>query len=71
MNLGNELKKSRKYFFYDLGIRNALLKNFEYEIEDRKDKEILYESLVFLELLQQVSPNTSIYFWRTKQKVEL
>lgn len=70
-NLGNELKKSRKYYFYDLGIRNAILKNFEYDLEKRKDKGVLYESLVFLNLLTQVSPNTSLYFWRTKQKAEV
>jgi len=70
-NLSNELKKSRKYFFYDLGIRNALIKNFEYDLGKRNDKGILYESLAFLELLQQVSPTTSLYFWRTKQKAEV
>ena len=70
-NLGNELKKSRKYYFYDIGIRNAIVKNFEYDLRKRADKGCLYESLVFLELLQKVSANTSIYFWRTKQKQEV
>ena len=70
-NLANELKKSRKYFLYDLGIRNAILRNFEYDLKKRKDRGILYESLVFLELLQKISPNTSLYFWRTKQKAEV
>ena len=70
-NLANELKKSRKYYFYDLGIRNAIIKNFEYDLEKRKDKGVLYESIVFLELFQRVSANTSLYFWRTKQKTEV
>ena len=70
-NLANELKKSRKYYFYDLGIRNAILKNFEYDLSQRRDKGALYESAVFLELLQKISPNTSLYFWRTKQKAEV
>lgn len=70
-NLSNELKKSKKYYFYDLGIRNSLLKNFEPNLAHRQDQGILYESLVFLELLQKVSPTTSIYFWRTKQKEEV
>ncbi|MBI1883562.1 MAG: ATP-binding protein [Chlamydiae bacterium] len=70
-NLGNELKKSRKYYFYDLGIRNVILKDFEYDIRQRRDKGALYESLVFLELLQKISPNTSLHFWRTKQKSEV
>ncbi|MBI4430132.1 MAG: ATP-binding protein [Candidatus Omnitrophica bacterium] len=70
-NVANELKKSRKYYFYDLGIRNAIIKNFEYDLENRKDKGVLLESLVFLELLRKVSPNTGIFFWRTKQKAEV
>ena len=70
-NQGNELKKSRKYFFYDLGIRNAIVKNFEPCIDNRQDKGILIESIVFLELFQKISPNTSLYFWRTKDKQEV
>ncbi|MDP8290484.1 MAG: ATP-binding protein [Candidatus Susulua stagnicola] len=70
-NQGNELKKSRKYYFYDLGIRNAIIKNFEKVINRRKDKGVLYESIIFLQLLQKISPDTSLYFWRTKQKAEV
>ena len=70
-NQGNELKKSRKYYFYDLGIRNAVIKNFEKVINRRKDKGVLYESIIFLQLLQKISPDTSLYFWRTKQKAEV
>ena len=70
-NQGNELKKSRKYYFYDLGIRNAIIKDFESAISRRKDKGVLYESIIFLQLLQKISPDTSLYFWRTKQKAEV
>ncbi|MBI2167533.1 MAG: ATP-binding protein [Candidatus Omnitrophica bacterium] len=70
-NLANELKKSRKYYLYDLGIRNAVIKNFEYDLSLRTDRGILYESVVFLELLQKISPNTALYFWRTRQKAEV
>lgn len=70
-NLANELKKSKKYYFYDIGIRNAILKDFEYDLNKRKDKGSLFESVIFLELLQKVSPNTALYFWRTKQKAEV
>ncbi|MCK5654795.1 MAG: ATP-binding protein [Candidatus Aureabacteria bacterium] len=70
-NQGNELKKSRKYFFYDIGIRNAIIKNFERVIDRREDKGVLYESIIFLQLLQKISPDTSLYFWRTKQKSEV
>lgn len=70
-NLANELKKSKKYYLYDLGIRNAILKNFECELDKRKDKGVLCESIVFLELLSKISPATSLHFWRTKQKAEV
>lgn len=70
-NLSNELKKSKKYYLYDLGIRNAILKNFEFDLAKRKDKGVLYESIVFLELLKKISPSTSLHFWRTKQKAEV
>ncbi len=69
--LANELRKSRKYYLYDLGIRNAILKNFESDPDKRQDKGVLYESVVFLELLRMVSPTTSLHFWRTKQKMEV
>ena len=69
--LANELRKSRKYYLYDLGIRNAILKNFESDPDKRQDKGVLYESVVFLELLRTVSPTTSLHFWRTKQKMEV
>ena len=69
--LANELKKSRKYYLYDLGIRNAILKNFEPDLNQRQDKGVLYESIVFLELVRTISPTTSLHFWRTKQRQEV
>jgi len=69
--LANELRKSKKYYLYDLGIRSAILKNFESDPDKRQDKGVLYESIVFLELLRTVSPTTSLHFWRTKQKMEV
>jgi hypothetical protein len=64
-NLGNELKKSKKIYFYDLGIRNALLKDFG-EISRRSDKGPIYESFVFLQLAFGLKPNMEIRFWRNK-----
>lgn len=52
-------------------MRNAIIKNFEKSINGRKDKGALYESIVFLQLMQRISPDTSLYFWRTKQKSEV
>ena len=69
-NLSNELKKSKKYYFFDNGIRNSLVKNFE-NLNRRKDKGILFESHVFLELKKRLSANMELHFWRTKQGEEV
>ena len=63
-NLGNELRKSRKCYLFDLGIRNALLKYFG--AQGRDDAGTLIESFVALELLKHVAPETELRFWRTK-----
>jgi predicted AAA+ superfamily ATPase len=68
--LANELKKSRKYYFYDLGIRNSLLKNFA-KLEERDDIGVVLESSVLTELKYLQSSNTEIRFWRTKQGDEV
>ena len=64
-NYGNELKKSKKYYLYDLGIRNALLKNFAPFLQ-REDQGVLTESFVFLELVKRLGPETDLRFWRLK-----
>ena len=69
-NLSNELKKSKKYYFYDNGVRNSLLKNFA-PLERRKDVGFLYESHVFLELHARLKANVDIRFWRTKRGDEV
>lgn len=68
--LSNELKKSNKYYFYDNGIRNSLLKNFKLPSE-RKDKGFIHESYVFLELHKKLKANIELRFWRTKQGDEV
>ncbi len=69
-NLGNELKKSKKYYLYDLGIRHSLLRDFS-ELSVRSDAGAIMESFVYLTLLPQLGPNASIYFWRTRSGVEV
>ena len=68
--LSNELKKSKKYYFYDNGIRNSLLKNFA-RFNLRDDIGALYESHVFLELHKRQKANVELRFWRTKQGDEV
>lgn len=69
-NLGNELKKSRKSYLFDIGIRNALLKDFR-EPSQRPDGGVLLETLIFLELNRQIDPQSEIRFWRTKDGKEV
>lgn len=69
-NLANELKKSKKYYFFDLGIRNALLKDFR-SAGERQDKGSLYETAVMLHLISGLKPNMELRFWRTKKGEEV
>lgn len=69
-NLGNELKKSRKLFLFDIGIRNSLVKDFS-PIDERKDAGFLKESFVALNIIRQLKANMELCFWRTKQGHEI
>ena len=69
-NLGNELKKSRKCYLYDLGVRNILLKDFR-RYADRPDSGAVVESFVFLELSKQITPEVELRFWRTREGDEV
>ena len=64
-NLSGELRKSKKFYFYDNGIRNLLVKNFS-GLKGRNDMGLLYESHLFLELHKNLKPNMTLNFWRTK-----
>ena len=72
-NLRNEIKKSRKYLFFDTGIRNALLGDFR-PMTDRVDNGALWENFcisqrIFMSEISQ--PNSHYYFWRTYDKAEI
>lgn len=69
-NLSNELKKVKKYYIYDLGIRNSLLSDFS-NTANRPDKGVIYETFVFLSLIKQLKPNMEVKFWRTRQGDEV
>lgn len=72
-NLRNELKKSRKVYFWDLGIRNAVIGNFA-QIENRADVGALWENFVVSERMKKLSYEYHIcssYFWRTQQQQEI
>ena len=70
-NLSNELKKSKKYYLYDLGVRNSLLKDFG-AYTNRKDKGCILETFVYHQLLNMIdSSDTEIFFWRTSDQHEI
>ena len=72
-NLRNELKKSRKVYFYDTGIRNAVLQNFA-PINLRQDIGALWENYFIAERIKRNhynQHNARIYFWRTIQQQEI
>ena len=72
-NLRNELKKSRKYYFYDNGIRNAELNNFVSD-DERTDIGALWENFCISEYLksnENKGINSNYYFWRTYDGAEI
>jgi predicted AAA+ superfamily ATPase len=72
-NLRNELKKSRKIYFYDNGIRNALIANFS-QIENRSDIGALWENFLVSERLKSLSYKavwTNHWYWRNTEQQEI
>ena len=66
-NLRNELKNSRKIYFYDNGIRNAIIANFS-QIETRTDIGALWENFIVSERRKKLSYDrlwNNSWFWRT------
>jgi predicted AAA+ superfamily ATPase len=69
----DEIIKSAKIFFYDTGIRNALIGDFS-DLDARTDKGALFENFIISELIKQNSyldSNYNFYYWRTKQGSEM
>jgi predicted AAA+ superfamily ATPase len=72
-NLRNELKASKKIYFYDNGIRNALISSFQI-LEGRQDIGALWENYLVSERLKRNRYTKfygNTYFWRTKDKQEI
>jgi predicted AAA+ superfamily ATPase len=72
-NQRNEINKSRKIYFYDLGIRNALIKNFN-EPMLRSDIGPLWENFLIMERIKNDSAKGLVknyYFWRNYAKQEI
>lgn len=72
-NLRSELTKKCKIYFYDTGIRNSLIKNFN-PLDLRTDSGALWENYIISERIKKNSnfdKNVYIYFWRTLQQHEI
>jgi hypothetical protein len=69
-NRRQEIVKSSKVFFYDSGLRNSIVRNFDH-LPKRIDGGALFENNVFLDLYKQLSLLESLHFWRSKSKAEV
>lgn len=72
-NLRSELKKMRKIYFFDTGIRNILINNLN-PLDLRQDVGALWENFLISEKLKFNSNNAinkNSYFWRTKEGKEI
>ena len=72
-NLRNEVNKSKKYYFYDLGIRNGLIKQFQ-QISGRVDVGHLWENFLIIERMKKFEYVGKIFrhfFWRNYSGAEV
>lgn len=72
-NLRNELKSSKKIYFYDNGVRNAVIGNFA-QVENRMDAGALFENYVVSECMKRkeyTGDYAHSWFWRTTAKQEI
>jgi len=72
-NLRNEIKKNKKIYFFDNGVRNAVIQNLQ-PLGNRDDVGALWENFLVSERIKQLLYNKILarsYFWRTKQQQEV
>lgn len=72
-NVRNEIKKGKKVYFYDCGIRNAIINNFNL-LSARTDAGALWENFFIAERLKYLRYHgieATQYFWRTTQQQEI
>lgn len=72
-NLRNEIKKGKKIYFYDNGVRNAVLSNFA-PLELRNDAGALWENLMVSERVKRnayACNFAQLFFWRTHEQQEI
>jgi predicted AAA+ superfamily ATPase len=72
-NLRNEIKNNRKIYFWDTGIRNTLIANYN-PLNLRQDKGALWENFLVSERMKQIHYHHRVvncFFWRTTQQQEI
>ena len=72
-NKRDEIIKASKIYFYDVGVRNALIEDFS-DVDSRTDKGALFENFIISELIKQSSyleKSYKFFYWRTKQGSEM
>ena len=72
-NLRNEIRKGKKVYFYDNGVRNAVISNYA-PPELRSDMGALWENLMVSERVKRNMYNDSfaqLFFWRTHDQKEI
>lgn len=72
-NLRKEVSKAGKWYFYDTGIRNAIISNFSL-LSQRLDNGQLWENYLINERIKQnfyFNQDKSFYFWRTYDGQEI
>lgn len=72
-NLRKEITKNPRYFFYDVGIRNSLINNFN-PLSMRDDVGMLWENYIIVEMMKKqeyLNKQANNYFWRTYNRKEI
>ncbi|MGC9100679.1 MAG: DUF4143 domain-containing protein [Caldisericum sp.] len=72
-NLRSEISGKNKYYFYDTGVRNGIINNFN-RLYSRNDVGALLENCIIAEILKKTKIHetfTNLYFWRTYTKGKL
>ena len=72
-NLRNEITKSSRYYFFDNGVRNAVINNFN-TINNRNDIGMLWENFMVMERMKKQEYQrlfSNNYFWRTYDQKEI
>lgn len=72
-NLRKEITKTSRYYFYDVGVRNALIENMN-DLDVRNDAGMLWENYLAMERIKHHrngGTSSNYYFWRTWDQKEI